>query len=950
MLTEGFSPADGSELLEREAELAALAGLLAAASEGRGRLSLIEGPAGIGKTRLLGEVRERARAQGMIVLWARGGELERDFGFGIVRQLLEPALARAEPPEREALFDGAARLAEPVFATTPGEDEGGGDPTHAVLHGLYWLVANLAERSPLLLAIDDAHWADEPSLRFLIHLARRLDGVRAAIALVTRTGEEARRPGLLRSLVSEARPPVLRLEPLSEVAVKGVVRGALGDEAGPMLWLACHEATGGNPFLLTELLEELRREARRAGDISPVAVRGLAPARIATALLLRVGRLGRSAPALTHALAVLGARADLADAAELAELDVAEARALAASLVEAAVLEPGEPLRFVHPIVRTAMYEDMPAGDRALLHARAAQLLAARNGAPDSIAVHLLACDPAGDPVRVATLREAARGALARGAAETAVRYLRRALAEPAPESARPGLLLELGSAAARAGEADGIERMREGFDLAIDPRTRAAGGLELGAALLWGARMVDESVQVLERALESADEAELAIRIEAVLLMCGVTTASARERVADRLREARGRVERLPPEVARVLVPPVATDLVITDGTAAGASELAKRALADDFLLREQVENDLPLLYPAVWVLIHAGQLDAAEAALRDAAAKMTARGSPLGLAMASAFDAFARHRAGELASAEAAARSSLELPAEADWGIANPIAAAALAAVLVERGDLEDARALLGRLQDGFDPDVMPSQALRESRAKLRMAEGDPRGALEELLAIARWEDTWKLPGGVVPAPWRSAAALAHAALGEADAARALALEEVALARRFGAPRPVGVALCCLGLLETGERGIELLEEAVQTLERSGDRLEHARALVTWGSALRRAGRSRDARARLAEGMDLAHRCGATVLVDRAHQQLTRAGARPRRVALSGRDSLTPSELRVAEMAAEGMTNKEIAQGLFVTLRTVEMHLSNAYGKLEIRSRRDLPRALEN
>jgi DNA-binding CsgD family transcriptional regulator len=947
--TEDLSASDrrARALLEREAELVKLEGLLADAREGRGRVSLIEGEAGIGKTRLLDEARERALAHGMTVLAARGGELERDFGFGIVRQLLEPVLARAEGAARAQLLAGAARLAGPVFETAP-EQEAEADPTYAVLHGLYWLVANLAERSSLLLAIDDVHWADQPSLRFLIHLARRLDGVRAAIALVSRTGEGAGQSELVRSLVLEARPPILRPSPLSEPAVEGVVRAALGSDAGPMLCAACHEATGGNPFLLTELVEELRRGSLPAGAISPVAVSQLGPERIAAAILLRIGRIDPSASALVRALAVVGARPNLADAAELAGIDLADARSLAASLAEAGLLERGEPPRFVHPIVRTAIYEEMTASDRAALHGRAAELLADDGAEPESIAVHLLASDPAGDPARVSTLREAGRAALARGAAETAARYLRRALAEAPHDPVRPALLLELGSAAARAGEADGLELMREGFELTSERRSRAAAGLALGTALAWDARGVEESVLVLERALECAEDDELAARIEAVLLLRGDTGASARARVVERLREARLRVERLPDEIAPLLLVPVAFDVAITGGTAAEAARLAKRALAGGFLLREQVEKDLPVFYPPVWVLIYAGQLDAVEATIGEAVAKTQARGSPLGLAGASAFTAFARHRAGELGPAEAAAHTCLELATDVGGGIPTTIATAALVAVLVERADLEGAQTVLGRLEGAYDPELTTSQVVRESRAKLRMAEGDPGGALDELLAVGRWEQAMKISGTVVPVPWRSAAALAHAALGDTDVARGLAGEEVALARRFGAARAIGVALRARGLVEPGEGGIGILEEAVAALEGSEDRLEHARALVDWGSALRRSGRSREARRRLAEGMDIAHRSGARALVDRAHGELTLAGARPRRVALSGLDSLTPAERRVSDMAAAGMSNKEIAQALFVTLRTVEMHLSTAYRKLEIDSRRGLADAL--
>jgi predicted ATPase len=244
-------------LHEREAELLELDGLISDAESRSGRLTLIEGPPGIGKTRLLAATCERAEERGLVVLTARGGELERDFAFGIVRQLLEPPLRAAAPAEREQLMVGAARFSEPVFAGPAVEIGHLGDPSYAVLHGLYWLVANLGERKAIVLAIDDAHWADGPSLRFLEFLGRRLQGMGVLLALASRRGEPGTQSESLRRLCQEmgTRPIEPRL--LSIDAVKLLVRSRLGETISDDLCAACHEVTGGNPFLLGELLIEL---------------------------------------------------------------------------------------------------------------------------------------------------------------------------------------------------------------------------------------------------------------------------------------------------------------------------------------------------------------------------------------------------------------------------------------------------------------------------------------------------------------------------------------------------------------------------------------------------------------------------------------------------------------------------------------------------------------------
>ena len=193
-----------------------------------------------------------------------------------------------------------------------------------------------------------------------------------------------------------------------------------------------------------------------------------------------------------------------------------------------------------------------------------------------------------------------------------------------------------------------------------------------------------------------------------------------------------------------------------------------------------------------------------------------------------------------------------------------------------------------------------------------------------------------------------WRSLAALEHHALGETVEAGTLAQEEVELARAWGAPRTLGRALRILGLIEGGDDGIALIREAVAVLEPSPARLEHAYALTNLGAASTRANHRAEARDYLRRALELAQRSGATLLIEVAHEELIATGARPRRVDLSGAAASTPSERRIAAMAAEGLSNREIAQALFVTTRTVEMHLSNAFRKLGVSSRTQLPTAL--
>jgi DNA-binding CsgD family transcriptional regulator len=301
-------------------------------------------------------------------------------------------------------------------------------------------------------------------------------------------------------------------------------------------------------------------------------------------------------------------------------------------------------------------------------------------------------------------------------------------------------------------------------------------------------------------------------------------------------------------------------------------------------------------------------------------------------------------QYRQGALASAEADAWGALAVE---EWFTA-PIAF--LTDVLIERGALklaDEQFARHGLSGDELFPNLLVANLLLDSRGRLRCAQGRWREGLADLLAVGQRLDAW---GTVNPAivAWRSNAALAYAALGDLDSARRLSDEEVAVARAFGAPRALGVALRVAGLLGAPGRGLELLAESVSVLERSGAQLEHARALVDYGAALRRRGRRTEARELLRAGLDRASLAGATVLAAQAREELVAAGARPRRERITGADALTASERRVAALAAEGMSNREIAQALFVTIKTVKAHLGHVFAKLDVSSRSELAAAL--
>jgi DNA-binding CsgD family transcriptional regulator/tetratricopeptide (TPR) repeat protein len=932
------------DLLERETELAGVAGLIDALPDG-GRLVAIEGPPGIGKTALLAQARALGQESGLQVLGARGSELERSFSYGVVRQLFEPFLASLGEEERAELLSGASALAAPLFDPAQvAVGEAAADSSLTTLHGLYWLTANLAARRPLLLALDDLHWCDLPSLRWLAYLLPRMEELAVLVVAGLRPEEPEEDPGLLDRIVSDPLAAVIRPAPLSADAATLFLRETFAPNAEDAFCAACREETAGNPLLLRELVHLIAAEGLDATDANVPRLRELGGRAGLRAVSLRLSRLPLEATTLAQAVAILGDDADPRQAGALAGLDEEAGSEAADALARADVLHPQPPLAFVHPLIRAAVYETLTPLERDRGHARAARLLANAGAEPERVAAHLLRSPPAADSQVVATLREAAYRARARGASESAVAYLRRALAEPPPDPERAELLLELGSAETLVDGDAAIEHLRAAHELIEDPVRRAETALLLGRQLflLRGEESDAVYTQALQE-LESADD-ELERLLEAGLITNNLFAPSHHRAAIERLERVRSRPAHQTVG-EKLLLSLLAYHDARAGAPAAETVPLARRALAAGTLGRVDVGA---AFVPATTVLAMA-DLDEVLAIYEDALAEAHRRGSTFAFAAVKVFRAQTLVWRGDLGEAEAEAREALA--AGESWGASARFAghaAAFLADALMEQGRLDDAAAALARAGGGESlPDSARLLYLGDSSARLRILRGDLAGGLAEMLEAGR---RFEAVGSRNPAfiAWRSSAALALLQLGRHDEARQLVAEELDLARTWGAPRALGAALRAAGLAEGGARGLTLLEEAVQALSESPAKLEHAKARTELGAALRRANRRSEAREQLRHAVELATICGATTLAARAESELLATGARPRRVALSGVESLTPSERRVAEMAAEGPTNREIAQALFVTQRTVEVHLTSIYRKLAISSRSQLAAAL--
>jgi DNA-binding CsgD family transcriptional regulator len=937
-------------LLERDGELDELQTALEDARRGTGRLVVVEGAAGIGKTRLLEATRETAERTGMRVLSARGTELERDFPFALVGQLFEPVVHGVTGPERDELLDDAARLAGPIVGVgseRPVEDDTTAylpDSSFEILNALYWLTSNLSERGPLLLAVDDAHWADQASLRFLMFLLPRLEELPVTLALTARPGEGGPASELLDQLSSDSAAQVLRPAPLGGASVAELVRAELASDADDAFCVACQEVSGGNPFMLQELLLELRAEGIEGTEVEAARVRELAPTSIQRAVLVRLARLPDESRALARATAVLGDGAEPRAAAALAGMDAQAGAAAADALADAGILEAARPLRFAHPLLRNAVYADLSGVERAASHRRAADLLAGGGAGPERIAIHLLATDPDGDPKVVEMLGAAARRALEHGASEAAIAYLRRALAEPPEAGARPDLLRSLMTASLFSMDLGALEDLRTDLldELTADSQNLFAAASELSPVLVIAGR-AEEGVALLERATAAAIEAgdyDLVMRFQAQTVIWGQLPPAGESARWDRYEN------RIAPDTPgeRLWLTMKAYTGTFGSEPAPRVAELCRRAVEGGAIFREQPDG-LIGSGVQIWMLICADELGIAERAIEQYSHIAEARGAML-IAATAFFRAELAYARGEIARAEPYARDTVELAREKGFFAQLSAWLARLIQVLIERDELEDAEyGLQATGLDGEVPDLLWSSPVLYSRGCLRLAQGRTGEGLEDLLELGNRTKRYGVKNPVLPTAAVAAVALAQA--GDAEKARALAEEYRQAAENWGTPRVKGVALHAQGVVEGGERGIELLREAVATLRRSPGRLEQARALTDLGAALRRANQRAEAREPLREALDMARRDGALATARRAHEELEASGEKLRPLMAGGVESLTPSELRVAGMAAEGKTNRAIAQELFLTVKTIEAHLSSAYRKLDIGSRSELPEA---
>ena len=873
------------------------------------------GAAGTGKSALLAETAARARTLGMEVLTGRGRRSESDLAFSAVMSFV---YLREWAPELDPLpLPGDAIAArDHLLADAQWRPGHFTEPPESLLSAISEVVARLAAARPLLIVVDDVQWFDQGSVEALRHALERVAGQPVAILAATRP----------RDVAAEIAPlPVaqaLTLSPLTGEAVAIVVRREL--EADDAFCAACAREAAGDLHHLQEILAAARRTGLSGADTDVEALELHAAQLLQTRITASLADVGDEALDLARAVAVLGSDAAPARASALAALEPERLGAARRELVDAGLLQTG-PLAFAHHRAAASVAAALSPSERAERHLAAARLLAP--DAPVAAAHHLLHAPLRGDPALVEQLRRAAAQRLADGAPVDAEAFLRRALAEPPAADQLGAVTAELGEAEARLGARQAARRLTHALELTEEPGARADIAVALARFCVARGEFHRAAAVLRATAIELGPAAPaLADRLEATRITVGHLgsdlVASARDLLGE-VRDDQGQ---------RLVALGAALHGALSSRPRPDVLALAMRAWGDGLLLTEQTADSwtLSILTTVLW------WCDELEHGVEIASRTLEAarsRGSVFGEASAAACRSMHLYSLGRLAEA----RADLEVVHRAEergWRQILPTARGTALQVAIEQGRLDDAQRHAELPLVDWTGTLAAGPWL-DARARLHLAAGRAEEALADAHAAERSfrEFTGTENSGLVT--WRCTAALALLALGRRDEGIVLAERELEIASGSDSGRALGIAQRTLGVLLPGAAGIASLEAAVATLRDSQARLEFARASFELGARLRRSGRRSDARVPLREALAVAVAGGIDGLADRIRLELGATGE----AGVDAPGLLTASELRVARLAAQGLTNREIATTLHVTPQAINFHLGNTYRKLGVR-----------
>jgi DNA-binding CsgD family transcriptional regulator len=763
------------------------------------------------------------------------------------------------------------------------------------------------------------------------------------LVVATRPAENPAAQAVLAKLATTESATVLTPAPLSEAGVGDVLRDAFGAEPAEALTRRCAKASGGNVFYVRELIRPLVAAGLLPDATAERSIDLAGPAALTRTVRARLGELGPAATDLAVAAAVLGDGASLRHVIALARLDPDEAGQQAARLTGAAILATPEPVSFVHPLIRAAVEQTAAPGVVDGLHSRAAGILRAAGQQDRDVVQHLAAASPAADEQVCRMLLSEARTDMEAGSIAVAHRLLIRAVAEPPPPDMRPDVLLALAGTERAIGDVQGA---RAHLDEVVKTGTRAAAIAAMSDLfeVLYGMDD-DEAVRALHRralAIEPYGDTPEELRLRAMLLAhaaIGMTPAApARLVTVD--------VDRLPArsgEERHLLICAAIHRRATRAGSIDAFTRRLRRAVS-------ALPQDRPLTYWEVFAALEAAAFLASVEAMDEAHAVLRQIVPDVARLRVVAPDLQAEwnHRTslnvlrrGRFEEALAHLAVAGDFADRHGLTVYTSLAEYGRGCVAWERGDYAEAGRLI--LRGPTDRALIAAQGL--------LLSGRPAEALSSLasfgFAVGLDAPVQEMEIQFEP---HLIASHAYGLLGDRDRARAEAERELRIRRLHGPAFRLALALRRRATLAPTREALPLLAEAVEVCADTARLPVKARVRAGHGAALRRAGRLAEARAELTAVLDLADRLGMVKLRDQVAANLRSAGGRPRRTRTIGVDSLTESQLVVAQLAAAGRTNRQIAEDLYISVKTVETHLAATYRKLGTIGREGLASALDD
>lgn len=920
----------------------------AKARSGRAQCVVVRGASGTGKTRLLTEIRQYEWARSFTVLRVTCAEVP-PSRYGAARALFDPLDLAVDDATPAVLAGAAARALPALRPDLPRSPDDESSDDQAMLHGLYRAAANLMSTAPLVILVDDAHRCDEDSLRWLDFLLRRAEDLPLLLLLGYR-GDELEDPAqaVVSEIVAQRASTVLELAPLLRADVGEVVAEAFDEPPHSRFVATCARVSGGNPLLLDRLLTELSRAGVSPGAAGAAAVEDVGRGVVADSVLSRLSGQPDRVRDVAAAAAVLGPGAGAESLAALAGVtrwQVAEALGV---LREHSILAASG-ADFVHDVVRTAVLEATRVSESERL--RAARILNDAGRPAVEVANHLLALSELNQTWMAGVLHDAAALEERRGDPEAAVRYLRRVLDVQTSEPQRIRIRADLGRVLAQIDPYAALPVLRELLKQVTDPDVHVSLVLNFASTAATAQRH-PEAVRVLGEVLAmlsvragrdaSPADHELCLAVESMLLIIGAGEKSTFGVVRARVRE------RAIPEggtsAERRTLAAIAYVEALRCAPSGRVVEHARTALSF-----QANDADVWTERAALFALHLADEADDLLPAAQRSVEKVKSMGARWDYSYSLSCYARVLLHFGDVREAAAEARTAAELCERASGADSTAAQFTAWASALIEQGRIEQAEQLLDRIDRAwFEESVLEWHYFLHAKARARCLQSDRTAAVQLLL---RCGDSMNDAGVDNPvfAPWRVDAACLLADLGRRSEAVDLIEAGDEAVQRWGTARAIGRQLMARGAVaEDSSQAVASLTDAVEVLSGSPAWLEEARAHHRLGAALLRTEDVRSARKHLRRAIDLATLCGSRPIAESARALAVTAGGRVGQPLRSPVDLLTGSERRVATMAASGTSNREIAEALFVTLRTVETHLTSAYRKLRVSRRADLAIAI--